>query len=191
MKESTSHGHQHHTVKAPDNSFAALVVRHQQELIIEGAGCASCVTKIETALKAVPGVTSAEMNFAQRTVTVTGSAAPLLILSGGETTVTLRHPVPGKGGRNVEFLLALGLQAQSLANMTALACDTDGIDGSETSAGAVWDTTTLQRAHALGLSPTAHLHRHDASAFFEALGDLVTTGPTRTNVNDFRAIAIT
>ena len=130
-------------------------------------------------------------HMANNRLTVTGSAAPLLILSGGETTVTLRHPVPGKGGRNVEFLLALGLQAQSLANMTALACDTDGIDGSETSAGAVWDTTTLQRAHALGLSPTAHLHRHDASAFFEALGDLVTTGPTRTNVNDFRAIAIT
>ncbi len=62
----------HHTVKAPDNSFAAIAVPNQQELMIEGAGCASCVTKIETALKAVPGVTSAEMNFAQRTVTVTG-----------------------------------------------------------------------------------------------------------------------
>jgi glycerate 2-kinase len=117
--------------------------------------------------------------------------APLLVLSGGETTVTLRHPTPGRGGRNVEFLLSLGLQAQALPNLTALACDTDGIDGSEASAGAVWDTTTLQRAQALGLSPLAHLHRHDASTFFKALGDLVTTGPTRTNVNDFRAIALT
>ena len=119
-----------------------------------------------------------------------GTDAPLLVLSGGETTVTLRHPKPGKGGRNVEFLLSLGLQARSLANLTALACDTDGIDGSESSAGAVWDNTTLQRAQALGLSPLDYLHRHDASTFFKALGDLVTTGPTRTNVNDFRAIAL-
>jgi glycerate 2-kinase len=116
---------------------------------------------------------------------------PLLVLSGGETTVTLRHPKPGRGGRNVEFLLSLGLQAQSLPNLTALACDTDGIDGSQASAGAVWDTTTLQRAQSQGLSPLDYLHRHDAHTFFETLGDLVITGPTRTNVNDFRAIAIT
>ncbi len=121
----------------------------------------------------------------------TGNQVPLLMLSGGETTVTLRHPTPGRGGRNVEFLLSLGLQAKSLTNLTALACDTDGIDGSETSAGALWDPTTVQRAQALGLCPAEHLHRHDASTFFESLGDLVTTGPTRTNVNDFRAIALT
>ena len=114
----------------------------------------------------------------------------MLVLSGGETTVTLRHPSPGRGGRNVEFLLSLGLQAQSLNNLTALSCDTDGIDGSESSAGAVWDTTTLQRARALGLSPTEHLHRHNAHDFFEGLNDLVVTGPTRTNVNDFRAILV-
>jgi glycerate 2-kinase len=119
------------------------------------------------------------------------SRAPLLVLSGGETTVTLRHPQPGRGGRNVEFLLALGLQAERLDRMTALACDTDGIDGNESSAGAVWDTSTLARARALGLCAAEHLQRHDASAFFAALGDLVTTGPTRTNVNDFRAIALT
>lgn len=123
--------------------------------------------------------------------TSSGSDAPLLVLSGGETTVTLRHPKPGKGGRNVEFLLSLGLQAQSLTNLTALACDTDGIDGSESSAGAVWDSTTLERAQALNLSPLDYLHRHDANTFFEVLGDLVTTGPTRTNVNDFRAVALT
>ena len=123
--------------------------------------------------------------------TAAGNDAPLLVLSGGETTVTLRHPSPGKGGRNVEFLLSLGLQTQSLSNLTALACDTDGIDGSEASAGAVWDTSTMQRAQALGLSPLEYLHRHDASTFFSALGDLVITGPTRTNVNDFRAIALT
>jgi len=85
MNESTGHGHQHHTMKAPDNSLAAIAVPSQQELMIEGAGCASCVTKIETALKAVPGVTSAQMNFAQRTVTVTGSVERQALIKAVES----------------------------------------------------------------------------------------------------------
>jgi hydroxypyruvate reductase len=114
---------------------------------------------------------------------------PCVLLSGGETTVTVAGP--GRGGRNSEYLLALALECSGLHGLTALACDTDGIDGTESNAGAVMDTDTLARARNQGLSPEDALARNDAYGFFQALGDLVMTGPTRTNVNDFRAILLT
>jgi glycerate-2-kinase len=113
---------------------------------------------------------------------------PCLLLSGGETTVTVRGP--GRGGRNVEFLLALGMELGSRENVFALAGDTDGIDGMEAVAGATWRPDTLRRAAALGLDPGRFLEDNDAHSFFASLGDSVVTGPTRTNVNDFRAVLV-
>lgn len=114
--------------------------------------------------------------------------APCVLLSGGETTVTVYGP--GRGGRNAEFLLALAIALDGDARVHAIACDTDGIDGSEDNAGALLAPDTLARARAAGLDARAFLADNDAYGFFSALGDLVTTGPTRTNVNDFRAILI-
>lgn len=114
---------------------------------------------------------------------------PAVILSGGETTVTIRG-TGGRGGRNSEFLLALAICLDGLNNVHAIACDTDGIDGSEDNAGAVIGPDTLGRADAAGLSAKAFQANHDAYSFFEHLGDLVMSGPTLTNVNDFRAIII-
>ena len=117
------------------------------------------------------------------------SDGPVLILSGGETTVTVNQETkPGKGGRNAEYLLALAISLDGAANIHAIAADTDGIDGSEDNAGAIITPDTLSRAKAIGLDPQSMLDNHDAYSFFEALGDLVITGPTLTNVNDFRAI---
>jgi len=118
------------------------------------------------------------------------SKAPLCILSGGETTVTIRSK-NGKGGRNTQFLLSLAIALDSVDNVYAIACDTDGIDGSEKNAGALLYPDTLKRAHKLGMNPKEFLERNDAYTFFFKLGDLVETGPTFTNVNDFRAILIT
>ena len=117
-----------------------------------------------------------------------GSAAYRVVLSGGETAVTVRGP--GRGGRNAEYLLALAIELGGDPRVAALAADTDGIDGTEDNAGAVIDPTTLARAAAAGLDPEAALARNDSYGFFAALGDLVITGPTRTNVNDFRAMVI-
>jgi glycerate 2-kinase len=113
---------------------------------------------------------------------------PAVLLSGGETTVTVRGH--GRGGRNAEFLLALTLALGGAAGIHAIACDTDGIDGSEDNAGALAGPDSLARAEALGLSVPASLADNDGYGLFEALGDLVVTGPTLTNVNDFRAILI-
>ena len=114
--------------------------------------------------------------------------APCVLLSGGESTVTLRGK--GRGGRNVEFLLALGVALDGLASVYALAGDTDGVDGAEEIAGAVLTPETLARAWAAGINPRASLDANDGHGFFQALGDSVITGPTLTNVNDFRAILI-
>jgi len=113
--------------------------------------------------------------------------APCVLLSGGETTVTVRGD--GRGGRNVEFLLGLLAGLQDLPGVFALA-DTDGIDGTEDNAGAIISPSSSARASAAGLSAEEHLARNDAYGFFAALGDLVITGATLTNVNDFRAILI-
>ncbi len=117
-----------------------------------------------------------------------GTRRPLALVSGGETTVTLR-PQHGRGGRNAEFLLALTLAMQDTPAW-AIACDTDGIDGSEDNAGAIMTPDTLARAAATGLDAAAKLAAHDSYGFFAALGDLVVTGPTRTNVNDFRVLLL-
>lgn len=111
------------------------------------------------------------------------------ILSGGETTVTVQNR-QGRGGRNLEYLLGLAIALDGAPGVSALACDTDGIDGTEDAAGAVVVPDTLERAKALGLDPAEHLRTNNAYPFFAALGDLVLTGPTRTNVNDFRLILI-
>ena len=115
-------------------------------------------------------------------------SAPCVLLSGGETTVTVRGE--GRGGRNVEFLLALGIALGGHPRIHALAADTDGVDGQEEIAGAYLAPDTLERAWALGIKPRDALANNDGHGFFEALGDSVITGPTLTNVNDFRAIFI-
>ena len=108
------------------------------------------------------------------------------ILSGGETTVTVRGT--GRGGRNCEFLLALALELAGEAGIHAIACDTDGIDGVSEAAGAIITPDSLERARELGLNARAMLENNDAYSFFKALGDLVVVGPTGTNVNDFRCL---
>ncbi|MDE2398942.1 MAG: glycerate kinase [Burkholderiales bacterium] len=113
---------------------------------------------------------------------------PCVLLSGGETTVTVRGQ--GRGGRNVEFLLSLAVALNGHARIHALAGDTDGVDGQEEIAGAWLAPDSLARAWALGLKPRERLADNDGHGFFEALGDSVVTGPTLTNVNDFRAILI-
>lgn len=116
-------------------------------------------------------------------------APPCVILSGGETTVTVTGKA-GKGGRNSEFLLSLAIALNGLTHVWAIACDTDGIDGSEDNAGAIITPTILQAGREQGLSASDFLTCHDSYSFFQALGALVQTGPTLTNVNDCRAILI-
>ncbi|UCV12377.1 glycerate kinase [Dechloromonas denitrificans] len=113
---------------------------------------------------------------------------PCVLLSGGETTVTLKGE--GRGGRNTEFLLGLAQALDAVPGIHALAADTDGIDGSEDNAGAFVDPSTLHRARGLGLDIRQHLAVNDAWGYFSGLDDLLVTGPTRTNVNDFRAILV-
>ncbi len=117
-------------------------------------------------------------------------AAPALLLSGGETTVTIGGGPAGKGGRNTEFLLGLAIALGGRANIWAVAGDTDGIDGSDDAAGAIVTPDTLVRARAAGLDPRAVLAGHDSYTLFDAIGDLIRTGPTLTNVNDIRAILV-
>jgi len=113
---------------------------------------------------------------------------PCVLISGGETTITLKGK--GKGGRNTEFLLALAIALDGLEGVYALAGDTDGVDGSEDNAGALIDPDTLARAEKAGLNPKAMLADNDPYTFFKGIGDLLETGPTMTNVNDLRAILI-
>jgi glycerate 2-kinase len=116
-------------------------------------------------------------------------AAPCVLLSGGETTVTVRGT--GRGGRNVEFLLALAIALDGRRGVYAIAGDTDGVDGQEDIAGAIITPDTLARAWSKGIRPRQSLADNDGHGFFGALGDSVITGPTLTNVNDFRAILVT
>ncbi len=115
-----------------------------------------------------------------------GSAA---LISGGECTVTIEGE-GGRGGRCAEFLLALGIELGGAANIWGIAADTDGIDGSEDNAGALWTPDSLERAKRAGVDARKLLDQHDSYGFFAALGDLIVTGPTRTNVNDYRAIIV-
>ena len=113
---------------------------------------------------------------------------PVVLISGGETTVTVNGN--GRGGRNAEFLLSLAIELDGVKDVYALACDTDGIDGSEHNAGAIVAPNSLRRAEKLGSNAAAALADNDSYTFFEQLGDLIVTGPTRTNVNDYRAILV-
>jgi hydroxypyruvate reductase len=117
---------------------------------------------------------------------------PLALISGGECTVTIRDDLktPGRGGRCTEFLLSLAIELNGCEHVHALACDTDGIDGSEDNAGAYLAPSSLQRAASQGLSAKKQLLGNDAYGFFAPLGDVIATGPTRTNVNDYRVIFI-
>ena len=117
-------------------------------------------------------------------------AKPCVILSGGETTVTVKARAGGRGGRATEFLLGCAIALQGEPGVHVLAADTDGIDGIEDNAGALVTPSTLQRALALDMKAADYLDRNDAYSFFQPLGDLVTPGPTFTNVNDFRALLI-
>jgi hydroxypyruvate reductase len=114
---------------------------------------------------------------------------PVALISGGECTVTL-HGEGGRGGRCAEFLLSLAIELQGLDQVWAMAADTDGIDGSEDNAGALLSPDSVNRASKKGLDAKALLAKHDSYGFFSALGDLLVTGPTRTNVNDYRAIVV-
>ena len=129
---------------------------------------------------------------AARARTLQASGRRAVLLSGGELTVTIRGQ--GRGGPNQEYALALALALQGVSGVSALAVDTDGTDGGAGSpddpAGAVIDPTTLDRARALGLDPAHFLADNNSTGFFSQLGDLVETGPTWTNVNDFRAIVV-
>ncbi len=117
------------------------------------------------------------------------ASPPCVLLSGGELTVTLRT-TGGRGGPNAEFALALAIALNGAPGIHALACDSDGIDGTEDNAGAIIGPDTLSRAAALGLDPAALLATHRSYDLFQALGDVVVTGPTRTNVNDIRAVLV-
>ena len=114
---------------------------------------------------------------------------PVAILSGGETTVTLRG-TGGRGGRNGEFLLSLAVGIEGVEGIHALAADTDGIDGSEQNAGAFADATSVARLRANGLDAKALLNANDSWGAFDALGDLFQPGPTGTNVNDLRIVLV-
>ena len=176
-------GHQVHLIATPQQSLeaAAAVARaaglHAHILSDEMEGESREVGKVQAALA--------------RAVAQRGQpfAKPCVILSGGETTVTVRSK-GGRGGRATEFLLGCAIALQGQPGVHVLAADTDGIDGIEDNAGAIVTPSTLQRAQAQGLKAREFLDRNDAYNFFKPLGDLVTPGPTFTNVNDFRALLI-
>jgi glycerate 2-kinase len=118
-------------------------------------------------------------------------ASPVVLLSGGETTVTIGDGRFGRGGRNTEFLLSLASELEGRDDVWAIAADTDGEDGANLgAAGAICGPDTMLRARSLAIDPNIYLEAHDSGGFFERLGDLVVTGPTRTNVNDFRAVLV-
>ncbi|HMN75591.1 MAG TPA: glycerate kinase [Burkholderiaceae bacterium] len=176
-------GHAVHLIAAPQQSLAAAAALARE------AGVEAHI--LSDAIEGESHVVGRVHAALARAVARRGEpfAKPCVILSGGETTVTVRSR-GGRGGRATEFLLgcAIGLQAE--AGVHALAADTDGIDGVEDNAGAIVTPSTLARASALGLQAQDALDRNDAYNFFAPLGDLVATGPTFTNVNDFRALLV-
>ncbi len=131
---------------------------------------------------------NAHAQFVRELIAQRTDNAPFVVLSGGETTVHVKNK--GKGGPNTQFVLALALALKNLDGIYAIACDTDGIDGSQNNAGAMIHPDTLKAAKAKNLDARAFVENNDSFSFFEATGGLVTTGPTLTNVNDFRAIYV-
>lgn len=116
---------------------------------------------------------------------------PAVLLSGGETTVTIGKGPAGRGGRNTEFLLGFAIAMAGEPDVFALAGDSDGIDGTEDAAGAIVTPDTLARARAVNLDPRSCLAAHDSYSFFAGIDDLIRSGPTGTNVNDIRAVLVT
>jgi glycerate 2-kinase len=171
-----------HVIAAPENSLMAAAE------VASSAGVTPLILgdaiegEAREVARALGGVAKQVRKYGQPI------PAPCVLLSGGETTVTLRGK--GRGGRNVEVLLALALALGGQPQTWAIAGDTDGVDGAEEIAGAIVTPDTLERAARAGIRATDSLANNDAHAFFEALGDQVVTGPTLTNVNDFRAILI-
>ncbi len=201
-------GHEVHMIATPQQSLEAAAAAARAAgmeayiLSDEMEGESREVGKVHAAIAR----TAARSSNASRTAACSSDATlamagkeqpfrkPCVILSGGETTVTVR-PVPagetrGRGGRAGEFCMGLALALQGQAGVYALAADTDGIDGMEDNAGAWVEPGTLTRAQALGMKIDGYLDRNDAYGYFHALGDLVITGPTHTNVNDFRAMLV-
>jgi hydroxypyruvate reductase len=185
------------TPKPGDEAFA----RDRLEILVSGRSALEAAATLARRAGVVPIVLGDDLEGEARELAAEQAAmaraladnkveqaSPLVLLSGGETTVTVRGP--GRGGRNSEYLLALALALEGHPRISAIACDTDGIDGSGDNAGAIIVPDTLERARRAGLDPPAMLDANDAYAFFTALGDLVMTGPTGTNVNDFRAILV-
>jgi len=176
-------GHQVHLIATPQQSLeaAAAVARaagiDAHILSDEMEGESREVGKVQAALARAVALRSQPFK------------KPCVILSGGETTVTVKSK-GGRGGRSTEFLLGCAIALQGQPHVHVLAADTDGIDGIEDNAGAIVTPSTLQRASAMGLQASDHLDRNDAYNFFKPLGDLVKPGPTFTNVNDFRALLI-
>ncbi|MDM0031885.1 glycerate kinase [Variovorax sp. J22P271] len=181
-------GHQTHVIAAPQQSLEAAAAAAR------AAGIEAHVLsdEIEGESREVGKVHGA----LARSVSLRGApfAKPCVILSGGETTVTIRPRQPGqakgRGGRAGEFCLGLAGALAGREGVWALAADTDGIDGVEDNAGAIVTPDTLRRAEAAGAKLADHLDRNDAYGYFDAVGDLLVTGPTHTNVNDFRALLI-
>lgn len=169
-------------IAAPSQSLAAAAARARD------AGCAVQVLgdALEGEARDLAAAQAAQARALQ--AAMAPGDAPVVLLSGGECTVTRRGD--GVGGPNAEFALALALALDGAAGIHAIACDTDGVDGAAEVAGALAGPDTLARARARGLDPAAALARNDAHGFFAGLGDQVVTGPTLTNVNDFRAILV-
>jgi hydroxypyruvate reductase len=171
-----------HVIAAPQESLAAaaaIALDHGYRPVILGDAIEGEAREVA---KVMAGIAAQVQRHAQPV------PPPCVLLSGGETTVTMKGK--GKGGRNAEFLLGLLVHLNGAAGVFALAADTDGIDGSEDNAGAIITPDSLARAAELGLDAKARLADNDAYGFFQKLDDLVTTGPTLTNVNDFRAVLI-
>jgi hydroxypyruvate reductase len=177
-------GHAVHVVATPWQSLEAAAARARAA----GIGAHVLSDEIEGESREVGKVHAALARAVRRRGEPFGR--PCVILSGGETTVTVRAR-GGRGGRATEFLLGCAIALQGEPGVHVLAADTDGIDGIEDNAGAFVTPDTLARAAAAGLKPAEMLDRHDAYRFFGGLGDLVVTGPTFTNVNDFRALLVT
>jgi len=181
-------GHQVHMIATPQQSLEAAAALARQH----GLAAHILSDEIEGESREVGKVHAA----LARAVARHGQpfSKPCVILSGGETTVTVKPRAPGapkgRGGRAGEFMLGCSIALQGQPGVWVLAADTDGIDGVESNAGALAGPDTLARATALGLKPAEYLDRNDVFSFFEALGDLVSPGPTFTNVNDFRVMLI-
>jgi hydroxypyruvate reductase len=175
-------GHEHHLIATPQQSLEAAAQ------VAAAAGIAPLILsdsfegEAREVAKVMAAMARQVLRYRQPL------PAPCVLISGGETTVTVRGQ--GQGGRNVEFLLALALQLRGAPGTYALAADTDGVDGQAEVAGALIDPTTLRRAADLGLDSSTYLEANDAHRYFAALGNQVITGPTFTNVNDFRAVLI-